>query len=130
LTRRPLALELLEERFAVCRLPPTAGAPRWAESPPFFSLTRTTDELSIICPEPKVPADFGCDRGWQALKVQGPLDFGAVGVLQALLAPLAGAGVAVLAISTHDTDYLLVKEAALEAALSALKAQGCHLRAS
>lgn len=94
----------------------------------FFSLTRTPDELSIVCPELFVPADAVCERGWRALGLEGPLGFSLVGVLATITAPLAEAGVSVFAISTYDTDYVLVREDALESAISTLRWAGHEFR--
>lgn len=117
-------LHLLPGRFAICRLDPAAPVPPWAEGGGFTSVTRTSDELSVICPDVRVPGDAACERGWRCLQVEGPFDFGAVGVLASLAAPLAEAAVPLLACSTYDTDYLLVKEADLSRAAEALRGAG------
>jgi hypothetical protein len=120
-----LRLAVLPGRWAVCRLDPTAEIPAWAIRPQasFASVTRTRDGLSIICDEESVPAaTMRAERGFRALRVVGALDFDAVGVLSTLTAPLAAADVPVLAHSTYDTDYLLVREPDLERALAALRA--------
>jgi hypothetical protein len=115
---------LLPENLAVCRLPPDAPLPDWLDTAGFFSLTRTADELSLVCPQQAVPAGVLCERGWRGLKVQGPLDFALVGVLSGLTAVLARASVSIFAISTYDTDYLLVKHTDLARAVAALRAAG------
>jgi hypothetical protein len=117
-------LTLLDEPLAVCRLPAGERVPSWALElhHAFLSLTRTRDELSVVCPEVAVPPDVTADTGWRALTVPGPLDFAMTGVLASLAAPLAEAGVPLLAIGTHDTDHLLVKDA--DGALAALAAAG------
>jgi hypothetical protein len=120
----PLTLDLLPGRFAVCRVDPEAPVPAGALAGPFASVTRTADELSIVCPEPQMPAGARCEAGWRCLKVRGPLPFSAVGILASLTAPLAAAGVSLFALSTFDTDYLLVQESDLERALAALRAAG------
>ncbi len=119
-----LTLRLVPGTFAVCRLPPTAAVPGWALGGPFASLTRTADELSVVCPEAAVPAGVDAEGGWACLGVVGPLAFALVGVLAALTRPLAEAGVSLFAVSTFETDYLLVKRAALAKALAALEAAG------
>jgi len=119
-----LTLTLLPDNMAVARLAATAPLPAWALSTAFFAITRTPDELSILCPGDSIPADTLAERDWRCLKVAGPLDFSLVGVLGALLGPLGDAGVSVFALSTYDTDYLLVKEAQLQQALAALRAAG------
>jgi hypothetical protein len=118
---------VLPEPLAVCRLPAAARVPSWAlelhES--FVSITRTPDELSIVCPDEAVPPDVEqAESGWRALKVPGPIPFTEVGVLAGLAAPLAAAGISLFAVSTYDTDYVLVKEPDLERALAALGAPG------
>lgn len=112
------------ERLAVCRLPATSAAPPWASGEGIISLTWTGDELSIVAPEHLVPADVQCVRGWRPLMVVGPLDFGATGILASIAEPLALAGVSVFALSTFDTDYVLVREAELTVAVDALAAFG------
>lgn len=120
----PLTLQLLPGEFAVCRLPPNAPTPAWADSGDFSSVTRTADELSIICPAAQVPAGIKAELGWRLVKFAGPFDFDAVGLLASVTAPLAQAGISLLALGTFDTDYLLVKAGQLEDALRALKSAG------
>jgi hypothetical protein len=117
-------LTLLDEPLAVCRLAATERVPSWALElhHAFLSLTRTGDELSIVCPEVAVPPDVTADGGWRALTVAGPLDLSMTGVLAALAVPLADARVPLLAIGSHDTDHLLVKD--VDGALAALAAAG------
>ena len=123
-----LRLSVLEERLAVCRLEPRAEIPPWATSAPFFCVARTPDELSVVCPEERVPAGITCERGWRVLKLEGPFDFGLVGVLASVAAPLAEGGIGVLAIATYDTDYVLVKEGQLDLATAALRERGHEVR--
>jgi hypothetical protein len=123
-TVRHYTLTVLPLALAVCTLPPDAPLPAWATASAFFSVTRTDDELSMICPEQAVPADITCTRDWACLKVEGPFDFTATGVLAALAPPLADAGVPCLAVATYQTDYLLVKVADLPAAVAALRSAG------
>ncbi len=115
-----LKLSVLEGRLAVCRLDPGAEIPDWAIRDPFFSITRTVDELSVICPEQHVPPGVACEQGWRALKLEGPLDFESIGTLNAVAEPLADAEISILAIATYDTDYVLIKESELGRALAAL----------
>lgn len=122
-------LKLLAPRLAVCRLGQGAALPSWALSGTFCSVTRAPGELSVICPEeelPALPAEEGpaafpaVERGFRAFQVEGPLDFELTGVLAGLLEPLARAGIPVLAISTFDTDFLLVRAQRVEEAIRAL----------
>lgn len=124
-----LPLTLLPDLLAVCRLPPDAPLPAWAAGPGFVSITRTDEELSIVVRQDRVPGDITAVGPWRALKVQGPLDFALTGILAALTAPLAEAGISLFAIATYDTDYILVREERLQAAINALRAAG-HLVAA
>jgi hypothetical protein len=119
-----LTLIVLDGIFAVCKLTPDASLPAWATAADFFSITRTADELSIVCPQDAVPAGILCERDWRCLRVVGTIPFSVVGVLASLTAPLAKAGISVFAVSTFDTDCLFVKESDLVAALAVLRRQG------
>src|SRR5262249_31907577 len=119
-----LTLVAIDGALAVCRLAADAPLPAWAvDGPagPVASITRTADELSIVCQQGVVPEGVRCEPGWRALRVVGTLDLAIVGALATLLAPFAAAGVAVFVVSTFDTDYLLVKEDRLDAAVDALR---------
>lgn len=116
-----LTLEISELELAICHLPPTSSIPDWIGESDFSSVTRTQDELSIVCREDLVPADVKAERNWRMLGIKGPLDFSMTGVLASLVNPLADADIAVFAISTYDTDYLLVKEDRFEQALEILQ---------
>ena len=119
-----LTLVLLPGTFAVCRLGPQEPIPSVLSSCAFWSLTRTPDELSVVAPEGAVPATWQAEKGWRCLKVQGPLDFGLTGILSSLSAPLASAEISIFALSTYDTDYLLVRALDLDQAKSVLAAAG------
>jgi hypothetical protein len=126
---RSLDLTLLPAQFAVCRLEPAAPIPDWAMSGEgFCSLTCTAGELSIVCAEDAVPSGVRCEREWRVFRIEGPFDFSAVGILVSAAAPLAEAGVPIFAISTFDTDYLLVKEQNVGRAASALEAVGHRVK--
>ena len=110
----------------VCQLPSDASVPAWAEESRFFCMTRSTDELSIVCEDHRVPEGVRVERGWVALKLQGPFPFSMTGVLASFLEPLAEAKIPIFAISTFDTDYVLVKRENLERAKKTLEAAGHH----
>ena len=126
-----MKLLLLPELFAVCHLDPDAPLPAWATPglSGLLSITRTPKELSIICAQESAPGDIRQERNWRCFMVEGPLDFSLTGVLAALLTPLAEAGVSIFALSTFDTDYLLVRAAQLDLAVETLTAAG-HLVAA
>ncbi|HZY42181.1 MAG TPA: ACT domain-containing protein, partial [Anaerolineae bacterium] len=108
-----LTLSILSETLAICRLDRETIIPAWAAGE-FVSITRTSDELSIVCDECNVPPGVKADRGWRALKVDGPLDLALTGVLVSIVQPLAEAKINIFAISTFDTDYVLVKAEKLD----------------
>jgi uncharacterized protein len=120
-----LQLTLLSSKLAVCRLSAEAQIPDWAyPGGELLAIVRTRDELSVVCEQRFVPPQIKAERDWRALKVQGPLDFSQVGVLAALALPLAQAGVSIFAISTFDTDYVLVKDQVLGQAVQILRQSG------
>ena len=120
-----LTLLALPGLYAVCRLPADAPWPTWAAGD-FISISRATDELSIVCAADCVPDEVRREDGWRCLRVNGVINFSVVGVLASLIAPLAEAGVSVFAVSTFDTDYLLVKEVDFDRSCSVLRLHG-HL---
>ena len=119
-----LTLSLLPHTFAICRLGPEADIPSWSLDGDFFSVTRTQEELSLVCLQEKVPENIRCEKDFRCLKVGGPLDFSLTGILSSLTIPLAQSGISVLAISTFDTDYLLVNEAHVDRAVQKLSQAG------
>ena len=119
-----LDLEVLAGDFAVARLGPSAPVPAWAHDAALSSVTRTAAELSIVCPAAAVPGDVRREEPFRALAVRGPLDFALTGILDALTRPLARAGISIFALSTFDTDTLLVRAGDLAAAVAALEAAG------
>jgi len=108
-----LTLVLLDGRFAVCKLDPDDAIPVWALQGKFYSVTRSDTELSLICHQQNVPANITCEREWRCIKVDGIFDLSMSGVLESLVSLLSAARISVLAVSTFETDYVLVKEADL-----------------
>jgi len=119
--KRSFELSLLAETFTICRLAPDAVVPKWGMLGQFFSITRTSDELSVITETTFVPETLRTSVSWRVMKVHGPLDFSEIGVLASLVGPLAAAGVSVFTISTFDTDHLLVQCIQLQEAVTALR---------
>ena len=109
--------------YAMCGLDADAPLPDWATRA-FSSITRTASELSIVCASDDVPADVQVQRGYRGLAVRGPLDFSLVGIVAALAGALAAASISLFVVSTHDTDYLLVRGADLDRAIAALRGAG------
>lgn len=120
-----LHLCLLDARVSVCRLDPSERIPGWTLSGgEFASVTRAGGEISVVCAEDAVPGGTTCESGWRIFQVEGPLDFALTGILVAVAQPLADAGVSIFAVSTYDTDYVLVKEQNVETAVRVLTAAG------
>ena len=115
---------MLSQVLAVCRLPADQPVPEWALAGSFFSVTRTSDELSIACEDGRVPEGIRAEHGWTGLKLEGPFPFSMTGVLASFLEPLAAAGISIFAVSTFDTDCVLVKSEMLSRAVEALQACG------
>jgi hypothetical protein len=117
-------LRFLNERLCICRLSAGEAFPAWATRGGFYSVTRTKDEISVVCDEALVPDGVTCAAGYKAIMVQGPLDFSLVGILYSISAALAEAGLSIFALSTYDTDYILVRESDSTAAAQALVKAG------
>lgn len=119
-----MQLRVLPDGYAVVRLHPGAELPAWVDKGPFRSVTRTDNEVSVVCRDRDVPDGESAERGWRVLEVKGPLDFSLAGVVASLVVPLAETEIPIFVISTFETDYLLVRDADLEAAGEALEAAG------
>jgi uncharacterized protein len=124
-----LKYRVLQERMAVLRLASDVPIPRWAMQSDFFSVARTPDELSIVCRESacipgRLPEGAAAERGWLALRLEGPFPFSTTGVLAAFVEPLADAHIPVFAISTFNTDYVLIRREDVERAVTALARAG------
>jgi uncharacterized protein len=123
-TYRRLELTLLPLRLAVSRLAVDAPLPAWATQGSLLSVTRTSDELSIVAEESVTPAGLQTQPGWRALKVHGPFAFSEIGVISALASPLAESKISMFVLSTFDTDYLLIASGNLAAAIAVLEQAG------
>lgn len=120
-----LKLNLLPQKYAICRLDPNGPIPYWALlGDDFVSLTRTRSELSVACLQENVPGEIKAERGWHCLKVEGPFDFSLAGVHASLAIPLAQANISILAIATYETDHILVKDEDLARTVDVLQGAG------
>lgn len=119
-----ITLQPLPGNYAIARLTPDSPLPIWADGPGFVSITRTADELSIACPEHRVPVDAQADRGWRALRFVGPFAFGETGIILSVIQPLSHNGIGVFVVSTFDGDHLLIQQADSERAMALLAAAG------
>jgi hypothetical protein len=102
--------------------------PAWASLGEFHSVTRSDHELSIVCPQDNIPNGVKADAGWVCLKLQGPFPFSETGILTSFIGPLSANAIPIFAISTYDTDYVLVKASFLNQALNTLRNAGHELR--
>ncbi|MFO7634387.1 MAG: ACT domain-containing protein [Caldilinea sp.] len=125
-----LTLRVLSDRLAICRLPAGATLPGWALAGEFCSISWTREETSLVCAEHVAPAGVQANTGWRALMVVGPLDFSLTGILAMIAQPLANAQISIFALSTFDTDYVLVKELSLPTAIQVLIESGLRVEHS
>lgn len=118
-----IILQTYQEIFSVCQLDITEKIPHWADlnNNAFVSITKTQEELSIVCEQRNVPENTKAERDWRMIKIKGQLDFSLVGILRRVISPLADNGISVYTISTYDTDYILIKDNVFEKALDVLK---------
>lgn len=123
-----LTMSLLKDKYAVCRLDKSETVPRWAFEGEFFSITKTTEELSIVCLQEKVPEGVRYEADWRILKIEGPLDFSLIGILSKISSLLAQNAISIFAVSTYDTDYILVKDKNIDSAVEVLQDEGYVIR--
>lgn len=128
--RQSLQFRQLAAPYAIVRLKPDSQVPSWTRDGEFISVTRTADELSIVCPAANVPPNVHSPRRWISLKLEGPFPFSLTGILLSFLEPLSNNGIPIFAISTYDTDYVLIQEEYRERALYILQQAGHQLLAS
>lgn len=122
-----LKFQCLAGAFAILRLAPDASVPEWATKGEFSSITRTADELSIVCLADHLPGDVDSQPRWICLKLEGPFPFSQTGVLLSFIEPLSSKGIPIFAISTYDTDYVLIQEEFAGMALDSLQQAGHEL---
>ncbi|HBF8535452.1 TPA: ACT domain-containing protein [Clostridioides difficile] len=119
-----MKLKLFAEEYAVCRLNSDSKIPTWIDTKNFYSITKTEDELSIVCSNNNIPSDVKSEKEWRILKILGPLDFSLIGILSKLSGLLAENKISIFAISTYDTDYILIKEKDIKNACKILNCNG------
>jgi hypothetical protein len=122
--RHKLKFRPIPGPFAVVRLAPDASIPNWATLGVFTSITRAPDELSIVCPANNLPADVNSEARWVCFKLEGPFAFSQTGILLSFIEPLSARGIGIFAISTFDTDYVLVQQEFAGSAQQALAEAG------
>jgi hypothetical protein len=122
-----LKMSIMEDSFGICRFDPDISIPEWAFKGDFVSVTKTLEELSVVCPLKLIPDRVMCEKNWRALKVEGPLDFSLTGILASISTILAQSGISIFAVSTYDTDYVFVREKDLNSAVDALSSGSCEI---
>lgn len=127
MTHRSLKFSIVPGKFAICRLPANAPVPEWAWTNPFSSVTRTADEVSIVCNWESVPAESRSRNPFMCTKLEGPFPLSEAGILASFIRPLSDSGVPIFAIATFDTDYVLIPEEYLGMACDALQLAGHEL---
>jgi uncharacterized protein len=125
---KKFTLTVLPEKLGICHLGKHAPIPDWAQhNCEFYSLTKTCNELSVVCPQDHIPENVMAEIDWRAFRLEGPLDMYSVGVIAKLSVPLAKAGISIFNISTYETDYILIEEKNLEKAKKVL-ADFCEIK--
>jgi hypothetical protein len=116
-----LKFRQLPGTYAIVRLASDAAIPAWATKGEFTSITRTADELSVVCPAENLPADVQSPHRWVCFKIEGPFPFSQTGVLLSFIRPLSEKEIPIFAISTFDTDYVLIPKDHIGAAMDILR---------
>lgn len=124
MSNKKLTLRLLKDKYGVCRLNKDDKIPSLALKGEFFSITKTDDELSIVCLEENIQGNIKCEKEWRILKILGPLDFSLIGILSKVSIVLAENRISIFAVSTYDTDYIMVKENDVDNAIKVLYDKG------
>ncbi|MDB0439943.1 ACT domain-containing protein [Clostridioides difficile] len=122
-----MKLKLFLEEYAVCRLSSNSKIPTWIDTKNFYSITKTDDELSVVCSNNNIPSDVKSEKEWRILKILGPLDFVLIGILSKISGLLADNKISIFAISTYDTDYILIKEKDIKNACKILNCNGYEI---
>jgi len=122
-----LKLKVLSEKFCISRLNRLEPIPNWTLDANWYSITKTDEELSIVCEEKYVPEHILKETDWKCFKIEGPLDFALIGILSKLSTLLADSGISIFAISTYDTDYILVKSDKLAKSIKVFESNGISI---
>jgi len=125
--RHALKFRRLPGLYAIVRLAGDAPVPTWAAEGEFTSITRTADELSVVCAAGNLPRDLNSPERWACLKLEGPFPFSLTGVLLSFIKPLSTNGIPIFAVSTYDTDYVLIPEDRMEGVVDMLREAGHQL---
>ncbi|GCE30917.1 amino acid-binding protein [Dictyobacter alpinus] len=127
-THKRLVLALQPDMLAICRLEPTAHISEDILNGNFVAITKTNEELSIICPQDNIPEEVIYTKGWRCLRIEGPFSHDTSGILASVLTPLANAHLSVFTTTTFDTGHILIKEENLNHAIQLLTQTGHVIR--
>ncbi len=114
--KKRITLKMLDGSYAIGRLAAGELVPAWADGTGFVSISRTEEELSIVCRAERMPQEIHADRDWVCFQFLGPFAFDQTGIALAVIRPLSEGEVGIFLVSTFDTDYLLIKQPLLERA--------------
>jgi hypothetical protein len=128
MTQRKLKLSLLKDKYGICSLPATTPIPDWALKESLISITRTKEELTIVCRQDLIPSQIQCDPNWRCFRIDGAFDLNQTGVISSISSPLANAGISIYVISTYNTDYFLVKEENVNQTISVLSSSAHSIK--
>jgi hypothetical protein len=121
---KKLKLTSLPGNFSIFQIDPVIGIPLWAQQGEFFSITQAADELSIVCEDKYIPDSINREKNWRVLKIEGPFNFDEIGILNSITTPLARANISLLAVSTFNTDYILIQDSHFIEVVDILKNDG------
>ncbi|MCP4257397.1 MAG: ACT domain-containing protein [Planctomycetes bacterium] len=124
MTQKQLKLSLLKDKYGICTLPGTTEIPDWALMQSLISITRTKEELTIVCRQDLIPSKCQCDLNWRCFRVDGTFDLKQIGVIYSISSPLADVGISIYVISTYNTDYFLVQQDKVNHTISVLSNSG------
>lgn len=127
MTKIKFALSILPETMGICHLDGKSPVPEWIKDLTFYSVTKTSDELSLVCPQDKIPGGILFEKDWRAFKLEGDVGLESVGVIYALSKPLAEAGISIFNVSTFETNYIMVEQKNLAKAIEVLS-EFCEIR--
>lgn len=125
---KKIAMKLLKEKYAVCQMGASEDFPQWSNKGEFISVTRTAEELSIVCNQESVPHGVKAEKDWNILQVEGQLDFSLVGILAKISTILANKSISIFVISTFNTDFIMVKDKDRENAIKELSQNGYEIK--
>ncbi len=117
-----MKLKIIDQDFSICKV---ADLSQVDYSDEFYFIDKTDEELSLVCNTDLVPKNaIECDNGWRAFRIEGVLDFSLVGILSRISTLLAENNIGIFAVSTYNTDYILVKKENFDEAINVLERNG------